>query len=130
MENYQWAIRSFMWETPAKTGKPVKAEGLIKCTIVPPERLYHPVLPFRANQKLMFSLCRTCVLTSNTGECHRKTDEERALTVTWVIDEMRLAVLKGYRILEIQEEYEYKVTMYDHETREGVLFVGYIDTFL
>jgi hypothetical protein len=23
-------------------------EGLIKCTIVPPERLYHPLLPFRA----------------------------------------------------------------------------------
>jgi hypothetical protein len=28
-------------------------EGLIKCTIVPPERLYHLVLPFRTNQKLM-----------------------------------------------------------------------------
>ena len=25
-------------------------EGLIKCTIVPPERLYHRVLPFRANR--------------------------------------------------------------------------------
>ena len=33
----------------------LRMEGLIKCTIVPPERLYHPVLPFRANQKLMFS---------------------------------------------------------------------------
>jgi hypothetical protein len=31
-------------------------EGLIKCTIVPFELLYHPVLPFRDNQKLMFSL--------------------------------------------------------------------------
>ena len=105
-------------------------EGLIKCTIVPPERLYHQVLPFRANQKLMFGLCRTCVLTSNTGECHHKIDEERALTGTWVIDEVRLAVQKGYRILEIHEVYEYKVTSYDPETREGGLFAGYIDTFL
>ena len=104
-------------------------EGLIKCTFVPPERLYHPVLPFRANQKLMFSLCRTCVLTSNTGECRHKTDEERALTGTWVIDEVRLAVQKG-RILEIHEVYEYKVTRYDTETREGGLFAGYIDSFL
>ena len=104
-------------------------EGLIKCTIVPPERLYHPVPPFRANQKLMFSLCRTCVLTSNTEQCCHKTDEERALTGTCVIDEVRLAVQKGLRILEIHELYEYKVTRYDPETREDVLFPGYIDTF-
>jgi len=78
----------------------------------------------------MFSFCRTCVLTSNTVECHCKTDEERALTGTRVIDEVRLAVQKGYRILEIHEVYEYKVTRYDPETREGGLFAGYIVTFL
>jgi hypothetical protein len=37
---------------------------------------------------------------------------------------------KGYIILEIHELYEYKVTRYDPETREGSLFAGYIDTFL
>ena len=52
-------------------------EGLIECTIVPLERLYHPMLPFRANQKLMFSLCRTCFLISNSGDCRHKTNEER-----------------------------------------------------
>ena len=60
-------------------------EVLMKCTIVPPESMYHPVLPFRANHKLMFSLCRTFVLTSNTGECQHKTDGERPLTGTWVV---------------------------------------------
>jgi hypothetical protein len=35
-------------------------EGLIKCSILPPRRLYHPVLPFKCNKKLLFSLCRTC----------------------------------------------------------------------
>ena len=54
----------------------LRKEGLIKCSFVHPERLYHPVLPFRANQKLMFSLCRTCVLTSSTGDSCHKTDEE------------------------------------------------------
>jgi hypothetical protein len=39
-------------------------EGVIKCFIVPPE-MYHSVLHLRANQKLVFCLCRTCVLTSN-----------------------------------------------------------------
>jgi len=33
-------------------------------------------------------------------------DEHRALNGTWVIDEVRLAVEKGYRILEIYEVYE------------------------
>jgi hypothetical protein len=53
----------------------------------------------------------------------------RALIGTWVIDEVLLAVQKGYRILEIHELYEY-VTRYDPETRVGGLFAGYIDTFL
>jgi hypothetical protein len=34
------------------------------------------------------------------------------------------------RILEIHELYEYIVTRYDTQTREGGLFAGYIDTFL
>ena len=70
-----------------------------------------------------------CVLDSNTGECYHTTDEESAETATWVIDELRLAVQRGYRILGVYEVYEYKVTRYDPETREGVLFVGFITTF-
>jgi len=45
-----------------------RKEGLIKCSIVPPEKLYHAVFPLRANQKIMFCLCRACALTSNIGE--------------------------------------------------------------
>ena len=74
-------------------------------------------------------LCRTCVLTFNTGEFCNTTDEEGALTGTWVNDEVRLAVKKWYRILEVYEVYEY-VTRYESETGEGGLFAGYIDTFL
>jgi len=46
------------------------------------------------------------------------------------LDEVRMAVSKGYRILEIHEVYEYEVTQYDAATGEGGLFVEYIDTFL
>jgi len=80
----------------------LRMDGLIKCSIVPPKKLDHPVLPFTCNNKLMFYLCRTCVLTSNE-ECVQTRDEDRALTGTWVTDEVRLAVEKGYRILEIYE---------------------------
>jgi len=90
----------------------LRMDGLIKCTIVPPQKLYHPVLPYRCNNKLMFCLCRTCVQTSSTGECTHTEDEDRALTGTWVMDEVRLALEKGYRILEIYEVYEYQVTQY------------------
>jgi len=67
-------------------------DGLIKCSIVPLERLYHPVLPFRCNNKLMFCLCRTCVITSSSSECVHTRDEDRDLTRTWVMEEVRLAV--------------------------------------
>jgi hypothetical protein len=64
------------------------------------------------------------------GPCRHRTDEERALSGTWVADELRLAVTKGYRITKVHEVYEYNVTHYDRETGEGGLFVQYIDTFL
>jgi hypothetical protein len=35
------------------------------------------------------------------------------------MDEVRLAVEKGYRILEIYEKYEYHVTQYNPQTGEG-----------
>jgi len=46
------------------------------------------------------------------------------------MDEVRLAVEKGYRILEIYEVYEYQVTQYSPETGEGGHFMVYINTFL
>jgi len=81
---------------------------LVKCLIVPPERLYHPLLPFRSHQKLMFCPCRAFVITSNTGEWCHTADEERSLTGARVICELRLA--EGYRILEVYEYYKNNVT--------------------
>ena len=57
-------------------------------------------------------------------------DEEQPLTGTWVMDEVRLAVEKGYRILEIYKVYEYQVTQHNPETGEGGLSVDYINTLL
>lgn len=35
--------------------------GLAKCTVLPPEKLFHPVLPMKLNGKLTFPLCAFCV---------------------------------------------------------------------
>jgi len=46
------------------------------------------------------------------------------------MDEVRLTVEKGYRILEMYEVYEHQVNKYKPETGGGGLFVDYINTFL
>jgi hypothetical protein len=46
------------------------------------------------------------------------------------MDEVRLAVQKGYKVLQVYEVFEYQTTQYHPQSREGVLFVDYIDTFL
>ena len=64
------------------------------------------------------------------GQCQHFSDAERAISGTWVLDEIRLAVTKGYKIVEIHEVYEYSVTQYDKASGEGGLFVDYINLFL
>jgi len=55
----------------------------------------------------MFCLFRSCAIECNTdGECVHETVAERALTGTWVIDEVRIAMQMGYEIVEIIEVYE------------------------
>jgi hypothetical protein len=68
--------------------------------------------------------------TNTSSECKHETVAERALIGTWVAGEVRLAVDKGYQVIEIYEVYEYEVTKYDPISGEGGLFVQYINTFL
>jgi len=78
----------------------------------------------------LFSLCTTCATEQNTQDtCPNEAVADRALTATWVIDEIRLAVGKGYRVVEVCEVYKYNVTQYDSATGQGGLFVEYINTF-
>jgi hypothetical protein len=109
----------------------LKKEGLIKCWIVPPNRLYHPVLPFRCNNSLLFCLRKTCAIEQNTASrCKHETIAERALVGTWVIYDVRRAVENIYQLVEVYEVYEYEVTQYDPQKNEGVIFIEYINTFL
>ena len=96
--------------------------GLIKCTILPPRGLYHPVLPYRTQGKLMFPLCKTCADTCNQTPCTHS-DCERAIQGTWCSVELEKALEKGYRILQIHEVWHFPET-------SDELFKEYVDTFL
>ncbi len=71
--------------------------GLIRCSILPPRWLNHPVLPYSSGGKLLFPLCKICADNRNEDYC-RHTDEERAITGTWVSTEIDLALKKGYKV--------------------------------
>ena len=103
--------------------------GLVQCKVLPPRHLYHPVLPFRHESKLLFPLCAACVEQEmvkrpldRCAECVH-TDEQRALTGTWCTPELSKAVDLGYDI-----QYIYEVWHFD-ETCEG-LFKDYVNTWL
>ena len=90
--------------------------GLAYVKILPPARLYHPVLPFRVNNKLYFPLCRTCA-TSNSGPGCECSDDDRALIGTWCMPELMKAVEMGYRIMKMYEVYHFlETTKYDPRT--------------
>ena len=84
-------------------------QGLVKCTVLPPTKLFHPVLPYRYNQKLTFPLCRSCVEGQQQSICHHESVKERALTGTWVSLELKKALALGYTMIEIHCVWHYPV---------------------
>ena len=100
--------------------------GLIKCKVVPPRKLYHPVLPQRIKvdsyEKLVFTLCKTCAETRNQNKC-KHTDTQRSFIGTWTTDEVSKAIEKGYKIIRI-----YEVWHFNKST--DTLFKGYIRRFM
>ena len=106
-----------------------KFYGLVKCKILPPYELYHPVLQYRYGSKLLFPLGRTCAqhgtkqeLLQRSKKC-RHPAEERALTGTWTTIELEKAIEKGYVIVYIYEVWHFK-------EQSNQLFHPYIKTFM
>ena len=104
--------------------------GLVRCTVIPPRGLLHPVLPYRAHGKLMFALCRACLETKQQTPCLHS-DGERSLRGSWPTPEVLKALEKGYVISNIEIVWHWpEQESYDPETKSGGLFADYIDTFL
>lgn len=104
--------------------------GLVKCRVLPPRGLYHPVLPYRSNGRLKFPLCRTCSDNESVTQCSC-TPDKRALLGVWTTPELMKALEKGYELTKIYEVYHFPETIaYSPETGEEGLFHQYIATFL
>lgn len=98
--------------------------------VLPPRKLYHPVLPYRSQGKLKFPFCRTCAGAENQHACTCSV-EERVITGTRCTPEIQMAVRKGYKILKIYEVYHFEQSsQYDTISGEGGLFAKYVNTFL
>lgn len=78
------------------------------------------------NNKLMFVLCRTCG-EQNLSSCDHS-ENMRALTGTWVIDEVLKAMEMNYTLLHIYEIWRYEVIQHRKETQG--LFTDFINKFL
>jgi hypothetical protein len=96
--------------------------GLVKCKVLPPNNLFHPVLPTHCNHKLMFPLCRTCAEELSSAACTHN-DEERALVGTWVTTELFKALDCGYTLIDVFEVWHFAENSND-------FFSGYVDNFL
>ena len=103
--------------------------GLPKCTVLPPTDLFHPVLPYRHEEKLTFPLCRSCVkenmckqLMERTTVCEH-TDDQLTLTGTWCTPELEEAVRRGYKIINVHEIWHFP-------TSQTGLCAEYVNTWL
>jgi hypothetical protein len=78
------------------------------------------------NNKLLFTLCRTCSENHQQTPCQHN-DEERSLTGTCVTDELKKALEKGYVVQRIYEVWHFHGTeQYDPKTKTGGLFTDYV----
>ena len=100
--------------------------GLIKCKVLPPRKLYHPVLPQRIKvdsyEKLIFTLCKKCAETRNQSKC-KHTEDQRSFVGTFTTDEVSKAVDKGYEVLKVYEVWHFAKST-------DTLFKGYIRRFM
>ncbi|KAI3354720.1 hypothetical protein L3Q82_004502 [Scortum barcoo] len=97
--------------------------GFVKCTVLPPRGLFHPVLPYKCHSRLMFPLCGTCAEELNQiGVCVHS-DAERQLSGVWVSFELQKALEKGYRIVSVDEVWHFP-------NKTDTLFRDYVKTFL
>jgi hypothetical protein len=102
--------------------------GLIKCAILPPKGLYHPVLPVKnktksGDEKLTFPLCQLCAKLNNQKDKCSHTESQRIIRGTWCTNEVKKAIEKGYKIITIDEVWHF----YEKSSN---LFKGYVKAFM
>ena len=97
--------------------------------MLPPNGLFHPVLPYCHAGKLTFPLCASCMteemskpFLERTPVCTH-TDSEHQLVGTWCTPELLKAIEKGYTVICVHEVWHFLTTC------RG-LFKEYVNTWL
>ncbi|XP_071088813.1 uncharacterized protein [Haliotis cracherodii] len=103
-------------------------KDLIQCRVLPPKRLYPPLLPYRSGGKLLCPLCRMCADTRSDSPCEH-TNEERSWVGTYATIELHEAVKKyDYQVLQIYDVWHFDTfAQHDPDTQQVGLFDTYID---
>ena len=107
--------------------------GLMKCVLLPPPDLFHPVLPFRVpgkgkSQKLVFPLCRTCAINRQRERCQHN-ERERCLDGTWPTPEIYKALQQGYKFLKISSVWDYCTEDGERKKKRRGLFREFVRKF-
>ncbi|KYN38948.1 hypothetical protein ALC56_06670 [Trachymyrmex septentrionalis] len=85
-------------------------EGIIRCTVLPPRDLFHPILSYRVQGKLLFGLCRNCCETFSQAECTHDLPADGEFVGAWISCELRKALEKGYLVTNVSEIWQFRVT--------------------
>ncbi len=88
--------------------------GFVKCKMIPPKNLFHPVLPQRNSVRN---------LTEKGPRTKKTMFHLKTILGTWTTCEFKLALAMGYKCVKIYEVYHFK-------EKSNMLFRKYIDTFL
>ena len=91
--------------------------GAALCSIVPPKKLSHPLLPFHHQGTFIFTLCSKCCVEKHEDFCQHD-DKEWALTGTWTTIEINKVVMLGYKLLDMKEVWHF-------EKHSNTLFSGF-----
>jgi hypothetical protein len=104
--------------------------GYVYCKVLPPRRLFFPLLPTREDGKLMFVLCYTCGANKQQEECQHDV-EERCLEGVYTTPELHKALEMGYEVVEVYEAWHWEEkTKYEKGKRFTGLFAEYVNLFL
>jgi hypothetical protein len=104
--------------------------GMAYVEVLPPRGLYHPVLPFRWNNRLLFGLCSRCMKSGFQKKC-RCSPDQRMMKGVWTTVELLKAEEKGYKIKRIIELYHWPETSkYDPTSSKVSIFSEYISLFM
>ena len=78
--------------------------GTVSCEVIPPEKLYLPVLPYKTKLggKLTFPLCKECV-EHQLLRCTHFGQRCRNLIGCWTTVELELAIHEGYKIVQVYQ---------------------------